>query len=100
MPMVLLPDKDKIVFTGIQSITSEDARQAEKKECEIKLVAQAKKLPNGKVAAFVLPQFVKKDDQLAFIKNEYNGVVIESSFADKQFFYGKAQEVYRQHRQY
>jgi homoserine dehydrogenase len=52
-------------------------------------VASAKKLQNGKVAAFVLPQFVKKDDQLAFIKNEYNGVVIESSFADKQFFYGK-----------
>jgi homoserine dehydrogenase len=37
----------------------------------------------------VLPQFVKKNDQLAFVRNEYNGVVIESSFADKQFFYGK-----------
>ena len=41
------------------------------------------------MAAFVLPQFVKHDDHLAFVKNEYNGVVIESSFADKQFFYGK-----------
>ncbi|MEO8721205.1 MAG: homoserine dehydrogenase [Ginsengibacter sp.] len=85
----ILPKKDKIVFTGIQYITSEDAQQAEKKDCVIKLVASAKKLKSGKVAAFVLPQFVKKDDQLAFIKNEYNGVVIESSFADKQFFYGK-----------
>ena len=36
-----------------------------------------------------LPQFVKPDDHLAFVKNEYNGVVIESGFADKQFFYGK-----------
>ena len=26
---------------------------------------------------------------LSFVKNEYNGVVIESGFADKQFFYGK-----------
>jgi homoserine dehydrogenase len=85
----ILPKKDEIIFTGIQSITGEDARQAEKKDCVIKLVASAKKLKNGKVAAFVLPHFVKKDDQLAFIKNEYNGVVIESSFADKQFFYGK-----------
>ncbi|MGN6531500.1 MAG: homoserine dehydrogenase [Ginsengibacter sp.] len=85
----ILPKKDDLVFTGIQSITAEDAQQAEKKDCVIKLVASAKKLKNGKVAAFVLPQFVKKDDQLAFIKNEYNGVVIESSFADKQFFYGK-----------
>jgi homoserine dehydrogenase len=52
-------------------------------------VAQAKKLKNGKIAAFVLPQFVNRNDHLAFVKNEYNGVVIESSFADKQFFYGK-----------
>ncbi len=85
----ILPKKDEIVFTGIQNITSHDALQADKKDCVIKLVASAKKLKNGKVAAFVLPQFVKKDDQLAFVKNEYNGVVIESSFADKQFFYGK-----------
>ncbi|HEY5464418.1 MAG TPA: homoserine dehydrogenase [Hanamia sp.] len=85
----ILPKQNEICFTGIQNITAEDAKQAEKKECVIKLVATAKKLNNGKVAAFVLPQFVKKDDQLAFVKNEYNGVVIESSFADKQFFYGK-----------
>ena len=85
---ILLTPED-LVFTGIQSISSDDAIQADKKDCVIKLVASAKKLKNGKVAAFVLPQFVKKDDQLAFIKNEYNGVVIESSFADKQFFYGK-----------
>ncbi|MDQ2718973.1 MAG: homoserine dehydrogenase [Bacteroidota bacterium] len=85
----ILPKKDEITFTGIQNITGEDAQQAARKDCVIKLVAYAKKLKTGKVAAFVLPQFVKKDDQLAFIKNEYNGVVIESSFADKQFFYGK-----------
>ena len=26
---------------------------------------------------------------ISFVKNEYNGVVIESSFSDRQFFYGK-----------
>ena len=41
------------------------------------------------MAAFVLPQFVKLDEPLSFVKNEYNGVVIESGFADKQFFSGK-----------
>ncbi len=78
-----------ILFTGIQNIQLGDAIAAKEKSYEIKLVAQAKKLTNGKVAAFVLPQFVQHDDQLAFVRNEYNGVVIESSFADKQFFYGK-----------
>lgn len=78
-----------ILFNGIQNIHAADAQVASAKKQEIKLVAQAQKLHNGKVAAFVLPQFVKSNDHLAFVKNEYNGVVIESSFADKQFFYGK-----------
>jgi homoserine dehydrogenase len=87
---------DNILFNGIQNIHAADAVVATSKYQQIKLVAQAQKLNNssrpgspGKVAAFVLPQFVNCDDHLAFVKNEYNGVVIESSFADKQFFYGK-----------
>lgn len=80
---------ENIVFNGIQHIKLSDAAVARERNYEIKLVAQAKKLNNGKVAAFVLPQFVTHDDPLAFVKNEFNGVVIESSFADKQFFYGK-----------
>jgi homoserine dehydrogenase len=78
-----------ILFTGIQNIQGADAAVGREKNLEIRLVGQAKKLQNGKVAAFVLPQFVKQDDHLSFVKNEYNGAVVESSFADKQFFYGK-----------
>jgi homoserine dehydrogenase len=80
---------DNILFTGIQNIQLSDAVVAKEKNFDIKLIAQAKKLKNGKVAGFVLPQFVKHDEPLSFVKNEYNGVVIESGFADKQFFYGK-----------
>ena len=85
----IVTSPDKIVFNGIQNIQGSDAVVAKEKNLQIKLVAQAKKLKDGKVAAFVLPQFVKQTDHLAFVKNEYNGVVIESGFADKQFFYGK-----------
>ena len=80
---------DNIIIYRHTKHTIEDASVAREKNYDIKLVAQAKKLKTGKVAAFVLPQFVKQDDHLAFVKNEYNGVVIESGFADKQFFYGK-----------
>jgi homoserine dehydrogenase len=80
---------DNLVFCGIDHIHAGDAEVAREKHYDIKLVAQAKKLANGKVAAFVLPQFIRQDDHLAFVKNEFNGVVIESGFADKQFFYGK-----------
>ena len=80
---------ENLVFSGIDHIQAGDAEVAREKHYDIKLVAQAKKLANGKVAAFVMPQFIKQDDHLAFVKNEFNGVVIESGFADKQFFYGK-----------
>ncbi len=85
----IVESPNNILFTGIQNIQLSDALAAKEKHNDIKLVAQAKKLNNGKVAAFVLPQLIPDDDHLAFVKNEYNGVVIESGFADKQFFYGK-----------
>ena len=85
----IIEKPNAILFTGIQNIRAGDALVAKEKNQQIKLVAQAKKLENGKVIAFVLPQFVNPDDHLAFVKNEYNGVVIETGFADKQFFYGK-----------
>ncbi|MCH5597269.1 hypothetical protein [Niabella ginsengisoli] len=80
---------DQILFTGIQNIHKSDALVAKARGQQIRLVAQAKKLVDGGVAAFVLPQFVLADNPLSFVKNEYNGVVIESGFADQQFFYGK-----------
>jgi homoserine dehydrogenase len=85
----IVTHSDNVLFTGIQNVNGNDAAVGKEKNYEIRLVAQAKKLQNGKVAAFVLPQFVTHDDHLSFVKNEYNGAVIESSFADKQFFYGK-----------
>jgi homoserine dehydrogenase len=85
----IIESPDNILFNGIQNIQAGDAAVAKAKNQQIKLVAQANKLQNGKVAAFVLPQFIPAEDHLAFVKNEYNGVVIESGFADKQFFYGK-----------
>lgn len=80
---------ENILFNGIRQIQAGDAAVAKARNQQIKLVAQASKLKTGKVAAFVLPQFVNNTDHLAFVKNEYNGVVIETGFADKQFFYGK-----------
>ncbi|XZF13071.1 homoserine dehydrogenase [Chitinophagaceae bacterium MMS25-I14] len=79
----------KLVHSGIHLLHAQDAVFAKEKQYEIKLVAQARKLGNGKVAAFVLPQFITKKSQLYNVKNEYNGVVIESGLADEQFFYGK-----------
>ncbi len=85
----IIASPSDLLHTGIQNLDENDARFAAEKGYSIKLVATACKLQDGTIAAFVLPQFVGKTSQLATVRNEYNGVVIESSLADQQFFYGK-----------
>ncbi len=79
----------KFLFTGIENISLPDAVLAREKKYNIKLVANAKKLSNGNLAAFVLPQFVTAKDDLFHVENEFNALTTESSFADKHFFKGK-----------
>jgi homoserine dehydrogenase len=85
----IVTSPDAVVHTGIQNLHRQDAVLAKEKGFLIKLVAQARKLESGKVAAFVLPQFVPVGHLLAPVINEYNGVIIESGLAENQFFYGK-----------
>ncbi len=85
----LLQKPGDFIFNGICSITTQDSNYAKEKKLQVKLVAQAKRLVNGKLAAFVLPQFIPADDDLYTVKNEFNALITESSFADKQFFKGK-----------
>lgn len=77
------------IFNGIENISLPDAIVAREKKQGIKLVATAKKLGNGKLAAFVLPQFVAQNDNLYHVQNEFNALTTESTFADEHFFKGK-----------
>ncbi len=77
------------IFNGIENISLSDANVAKEKNYSIKLVANAQKLQNGKLAVFLLPQFVANTDDLYHVKNEFNAVTTESTFADKHFFKGK-----------
>src|SRR5215207_4305956 len=79
----IITDPKELLHIGITRLHETDANYAKEKHLQVKLTAQACKLADGKVAAFVLPQFVKEDSQLFHVKNEYNGVVIESKLADK-----------------
>ena len=80
---------DQFVFNGIENISLADTTVAKEKKYSIKLVANAKKLNNGKLAAFVLPQFVTTTDDLFHVQNEFNALITESAFADNHFFKGK-----------
>ena len=80
---------NEFIFNGIENISLPDAIVAKEKNYSIKLVANAKKLESGKLAAFVLPQFVNSKDDLYHVQNEFNALTTESTFADKHFFKGK-----------
>ncbi|HSN60251.1 MAG TPA: hypothetical protein VLR49_04925, partial [Ferruginibacter sp.] len=84
----------EIIYTGITAIKESDAALAQQKHLKIKLVATAEKLNETQLAAFVLPQFVDEHDDLSNVSNEFNGLVTESSFADKHFFKGKGAGAY------
>jgi len=47
------------------------------------------KTNDNTITSFVLPRFISSDKYLYNVDNEYNGVITEAAFADKQFFSGK-----------
>jgi len=85
----LFINPDKIINIGIQNISDADIQYAREKNFKIKLVPTARKISTKQVVTYVLPKFVKADDFLYNVENEYNGVTVQAAFADKQFFFGK-----------
>ncbi|MBI5540139.1 MAG: homoserine dehydrogenase [Bacteroidia bacterium] len=82
-------NSETITHKGITFLNSDDAKYASEKCYNIKLVANAKRISDDKIVAYVLPSFVNNKSQLFNIRNEYNGVLIGSKLADEQFLYGK-----------
>jgi len=82
------------IYNGITAIKKTDAELAQQKHLKIKLIATAQKINDTQLAAFVLPQFVEASDDLSNVSNEFNGLITESSFADKHFFKGKGAGAY------
>jgi homoserine dehydrogenase len=80
---------DKILNVGIQNVSEHDITFAREKNFKIKLVPTARKISSRQLITYVLPKFVKSDDFLYNVENEYNGVTVQAAFADKQFFFGK-----------
>ncbi|WP_256006634.1 homoserine dehydrogenase [Pedobacter deserti] len=85
----LFINPDKILNVGIQNLSDNDIRYAREKNLRIKLVPTARKISTKQIVTYVLPKFVKSDDFLFNVENEYNGVTVQAAFADKQFFFGK-----------
>ncbi|MFI5203285.1 MAG: homoserine dehydrogenase [Flavobacteriales bacterium] len=85
----VFPKPDEVLNLGIQHLSENDLAFAKKQNKKIKLVASAYRLENQQVAMHVLPQLIDKEHLLYDVNNEYNAVIVEASFSDKQLFIGK-----------
>jgi homoserine dehydrogenase len=79
---------ENIINFGIDHISQTDLKYARENNYSIKLIARAFK-QDGKVFGLVAPQLVSASHPLAVVRNEYNAILVEGAFAEKQTFIGK-----------
>ena len=79
---------DRIANIGIRNITQHEVDYAKEKGCRLKLLSRAEKIDN-EVIGFVAPHFIKEDHFAYSVNNEFNAVIVEALFSDKQLFIGK-----------
>jgi homoserine dehydrogenase len=82
-------EPEEVFHYGINKISKFDIQYAKEKGYKIKLVPFVGKTNENTITSFVLPRFISSDKYLYNVDNEYNGVITEAAFADKQFFCGK-----------
>jgi homoserine dehydrogenase len=77
-----------IFHFGISRLNGFDIDFARHRNAKIKLIAKCHR-QNGAVVSYVLPHLVGPRHLLGDVSDEYNGILVESSFAENQFFVGK-----------
>lgn len=72
---------------GIRQVSAEDVAFAKKAGYEIKLIGRTRKIQDA-IEVSVGPTLVSVNHPLASIKNEYNGIYLESTGINQSMFYG------------
>ena len=55
---------------------------------KIKLLGRTKKLPDGKICAYVAPHFIPVSCQLAHVSDVFNGLLVRGNAIGEAMFYG------------
>jgi homoserine dehydrogenase len=79
---------EDIFHFGISRLNDFDIAFARQRGARIRLISRCQRKDGG-VVACVLPYLVGEHHLLGDVTDEYNGVMVESSFAENQFFAGK-----------
>ena len=74
---------------GITKISLADVAYAKSRGYVIKLIANAKRMPDGKISACVGPAFVREHSQLGSVEDVFNAILVRGNATGDVIFYGK-----------
>ena len=80
--------QERILNYGIRQLKTWDATYAREKGLKIKLLAFGTRIDN-QVIGFVAPHLIPANHFAYNVENEFNAVVVEALFSDRQLFLGK-----------
>ncbi len=84
------PIRFENVYTeGIEGVHLQDIKIAAELGYVLKLLAIAKLDPDNTVEVRVNPTLVPKGNQLAYVRNEFNAVLLESAYLGNSMYYGR-----------
>jgi homoserine dehydrogenase len=79
---------EEVFNFGISNLNNFDIKYAKEKGWKIKQIAKVWKVEDA-ISLLVMPQFVDKEHYIYNVEEEFNGVIIEGEYYDKQFMFGK-----------
>ncbi|MCD6068377.1 MAG: homoserine dehydrogenase [Bacteroidetes bacterium] len=80
---------EEILNLGITTLHANDINYASEKGYKIKLTPVIQRVAENKISIFVAPRFIKTNNHLYNVDNEFNGVIVEGKFSGEQFLQGK-----------
>jgi homoserine dehydrogenase len=80
---------DAVYTKGINEVELKDTLLCSQLGLSIKLIAQVRKLENGKILPTVMPMAVAEDNLLSQVNGVFNAVMVDGDGIDRAMFYGR-----------
>lgn len=85
----LIIKPEEVLNIGITTLHDNDIKYASEKGYKIKLTPIIQRVGENNVTVFVAPRFIKVNNHLYNVDNEFNGVIVEGKFSGEQFLQGR-----------
>ena len=85
----IISQPEEVFNVGIQNLSTLELAYAKEKDLQIKLLVYAHKRNEKEIIALVIPKFISAESEFSKVNDVFNGVKVQTAFADKQFFSGR-----------